>query len=82
MWPSVTYSNYFEIVSTVTFLDSRTEFISGMFLFNTVLLYHYTINTRYNICNALFTDTVITTCLLLRSEDKYKILRLYMGKFW
>ena len=33
MWPLVTYSNYFEVVSTVTFLDSQTELISGMFLF-------------------------------------------------
>ena len=40
MWPLVTYSNYFEIVSTVTFLDWQTGLISGMFLFKTVLLYH------------------------------------------
>ena len=33
MWPLVTYSNYFEMVSTVTFLDAQTELIPGMFLF-------------------------------------------------
>ena len=42
MWPLVMYSNYFKMVSTVTLLDSLTELISDMFLFNTVLLYHYT----------------------------------------
>ena len=41
MWSLVTYSNYFKIVSTVTFLESRTELISGMFLFKIVILYHY-----------------------------------------
>ena len=45
MWPLVTYSNYFEIVSIVTFLDSQIELISGIFLFKAVILYHlYTIN--------------------------------------
>ena len=43
MWPLGMYSNYFEIVSTVTFLNSQTELITGMFLFKTVLLYHYTL---------------------------------------
>ena len=43
MWPLVTYSNYFEVVSTVTFLDSLTGIISSKFLFKTVLLYHYTL---------------------------------------
>ena len=55
MWPLVTYSNYFKIVSTVTFLDSVTKLISGIFLFKTVILYFYTINndyTGYNICSA------------------------------
>ena len=36
MWPLVMYSNYFEIVSTVTFVDSQTELISGIFLLKTV----------------------------------------------
>ena len=40
MWPFVTYSNYFEMVITVTFLDSQTGLISGTFLFKTVILYH------------------------------------------
>ena len=41
MWPLVTDSNYFKIVSSVTFLDSQTGLISGIF---TVILYHiYTI---------------------------------------
>ena len=65
MWPLVTYSNYFEVVSTVTFLDSRTRIISSKFLFKTVILYHYTIYsdyTRYNICSAWFLDIVISTC--------------------
>ena len=43
MWPLVTYSNYFEIVSTVTVLGSRTELISGILLYKTVILYHYMI---------------------------------------
>ena len=30
MWPLVMYSNYFEIVSTVIFLDSLTKLISGL----------------------------------------------------
>ena len=40
MWLLVTYSNYFEIVSTVAFLDCQTEFITGRFLYKTVILYH------------------------------------------
>ena len=69
MWPLVTYSNYFDIVSTVTFLVSQTRLSQGMFLFNTVILYHYTytINNdyaRYNICSAWFLDTVISTYLM------------------
>ena len=43
MWPLVVYSNYFKIVATVTFLDSRTGVISGMLLFKTVSLYIYTL---------------------------------------
>ena len=39
MWPLVTYSNYFDIVSTMTFIDSRSGLISGIFLFKTVILY-------------------------------------------
>ena len=38
MWPLVTYSNYFERVSTVT---NQTHFQVAMFAFNTVLLYDY-----------------------------------------
>ena len=38
MRPLVTYSYYFEIVSTVTLIDSPTEFISGLFLCNTVFI--------------------------------------------
>ena len=63
MWPLVTYSNYFEIVSTVTIRDSQTELISG--IFKTVILYVCTINndyTRCNICSAWFLDIVISTC--------------------
>ena len=64
MWPLVMYSDYFEIVSTVTFLDSYIELISGKFLYKTVILYyyifiHYNDYTRYNIC---FLDIVIS-CL-------------------
>ena len=40
MWPLVTYSNYFEITSTVAFTDGRT---GPKFLFKTVILYHYTL---------------------------------------
>ena len=43
MWPLVMYSNYFEIMSTVTFLDLRAGLISGIFMFKTVILYHYII---------------------------------------
>ena len=46
MWPLVTYSNYFEIVSTVTFLDCQTELISGTFLCKTVILYHIFIHYK------------------------------------
>ena len=50
MWPLVTYSNYLEIVSTMTFLDSLTELTSGIFLFKTVILYHYTfIHYKYKV---------------------------------
>ena len=46
MWPLVLYSNYFKIVSTVTFLDFGTKLISGMKLY--VTLYHlYTITNDY-----------------------------------
>ena len=39
MWPLVTYSNYFERVSTVTFLVLQTRLILGIcFMFNTVIL--------------------------------------------
>ena len=42
MWSLVTYSNYFKIVSTATFLVSRSRLISGMFLFKIIsLLYIY-----------------------------------------
>ena len=66
MWPLVMCSNYFKIVSTVTFLDSQTELISGICLFKNVILYHYifthTCNyTRYNICSAWSLDIVIST---------------------
>ena len=49
MWPLVVYFNYFEKVSTVTFLDSQTGLIS---LFKTVILlriiiYLYTTNNDY-----------------------------------
>ena len=37
MWPLVTYSNYFEIVCTVTFLDAQTELISGSYVFSLTL---------------------------------------------
>ena len=51
------YSNCFEIVSTVVFNlafypRKPDSFEVRMFMFNTVILYHYTINndyTRYNI---------------------------------
>ena len=40
MWPLLTYSNYFEIVSTVTFYSREPDsFEVAIFLFNTVLLY-------------------------------------------
>ena len=69
MWPLVTYSNYFKIFSTVTFLVSsltnraQLRYVSIKHC-NTVSL--YTINndyTKYNICSAWFLDIVISTCL-------------------
>ena len=67
MWPLVTYSNYFEIVSTVTFLRSRIELILDIFLFKTVTLYHIFIHdyTGYNISSTWFLDIVISTCFYL-----------------
>ena len=65
MWPLVTYSNHFEIVSAVAFLGSRTELISGIFLYKTVILFHYIFihdYTGYNICSTWFLDIVISTC--------------------
>ena len=61
MWPLVTYSNYFEIVSTVTFLYCKVDLFE---VFNTVLLYLRIHNdyTRYNICSAWFLDIVTVTC--------------------
>ena len=65
------YYNYSEIVSTVTFLDSRTRLISGMFMFKTVILYHYILYTikndytRYNICSTWFLDIVVSTCFCI-----------------
>ena len=37
------YSNCFKIVSTVAFLVLQTTLFLGMFMFNTVILYHYII---------------------------------------
>ena len=57
------YSNYFKIVSTVTFLDSQTGLISSIFLFKTVSLYTiYNDYTRYNVCSAWFLNIVISSC--------------------
>ena len=52
MWPLAMYSNYFKIVSTVTFLVLQTRLIGGIlnFVFNTVLhtvSLHYKINNDY-----------------------------------
>ena len=58
MWPLVTYSNYFEIVSTVTFLDSLSGLKHLRYVsINTVILYY----TRYDLCSAWFLDIVIST---------------------
>ena len=46
MWPLVTYSNYFERVSTMT---NQTHFQVAMFAFNTVLLY----DDYYNIIQGI-----------------------------
>ena len=40
MWPLLTYSNCFEIVSTMAFLVLQKRLILGMFVFNTVILYY------------------------------------------
>ena len=61
MWPLVTYSNYFEMVTTVTFLDLQMGLISGTFLFKTVILYHIHYNTRYNICSTWFLWNLMLT---------------------
>ena len=47
MWPLATYS---EIVSTMTFLVSRTRLILR---YVCVLLYHYTINNDYSYIAAI-----------------------------
>ena len=76
MWSLVTYSNYFDIVYTVTFVDSWRGLIRGKFLFNTVLLYHYTINndyTRYNICSAY--------CNINLFQLEFLLFYLYLIKF-
>ena len=54
----VTYSNYLEIVSTVSCKSDL------MFVFNTVILYHYTINTWYNISSTWFLDIRISICCI------------------
>ena len=65
MWPLVTYSNYFKIVSSVTFQTRELG------LFNNVILYHYTIKlinndyARFNICSAWFLDIAISTDLFI-----------------
>ena len=59
MWPLVTYSYYFGIVSTVTKEQGTAEV--RMFLFNTVILYYN--QGSYNICSTWFLDIVISTCL-------------------
>ena len=66
-WDIVMYFNYFETVSIVTFLHSLMELISGMFLFNTVLLYMI----KYNICSAWFLDIVTSTCFNLIAHNIY-----------
>ena len=65
MWPLVTYSDCFEIVSTMT---RKPDSFEVCLCFNTVILYHYTINndyTRYSLIFAApgFLDIVISTCL-------------------
>ena len=71
MWPLVTYSNCFEIVSTVAGLSVvLTWLILGMFACNTVPLYTIKlmmiiqgiIKLRYNIRSAWFLDIRISTC--------------------
>ena len=59
MWPLVTYSYYFGVVSIVTKEPGTAEV--RMFLFNTVILYYN--QGSYNICSAWFLDIVISTCL-------------------
>ena len=41
MWPLVTYSNYFEIVHTMIFLNSQTGLILG------IVIYLYNIYNDY-----------------------------------
>ena len=54
MWPLVIYSNCSKIISTLAFLVSQ---ISSMFIFNTVILYHYTIS-NYNDYTTTYVDKV------------------------
>ena len=49
MWSLVTYSNYFETVSTVT---NQTHFQVAMFALNTVLPYDYYYIIHGTICAA------------------------------
>ena len=71
MWPLVTYSNYFKIVST------------GLFLFKTVILYND--YTRYNICSAWFLDIIISTCFkdgqVVAKQSDQSFLRKIFAEF-
>ena len=75
MWSLVMYSNYFEIVFTLTFLDSWTGFISDIFMFKTVILYHYTFvhykysndHTRYNICSNICSAWLLDIVISMQS---------------
>ena len=65
MWFLVTNSYYFKIVFTVIILVLQTR---GMFVFNTVLLYHYTIGYTWYMQDVqrLALDIGISTCLVVK----------------
>ena len=48
-------------------------------MFNTVILYHYTINndyTRYNICSTWFLDIRISPCFSSEYKFSYELIRI------
>ena len=53
-------------------------------MFNTIILYHYTLNneyTRYNICSAWVLDIRISTCFEVHMYSSYEVYVLIKEHF-